>query len=54
MSQLLDYRIRVYIGTNPTGITKLRPPSYCVIPYQAFEAADFEEDLPTNEIKSAM
>jgi len=33
------------------GIAK---PSYCVIPYQAFEAADFEQDLPRNEIKGTI
>jgi len=43
-----------YIGTIPTGIAKFRPPSYCVIPYQAFEAAGFEQDLPRNEIKSTI
>ena len=36
------------------GIAKLRPPSYCAIPYQAFDAADFEQDLPRNEIKGTM
>ena len=39
---------------KPTGIIKLRPPSSCVIPYQAFEAADFEQDLPRNEIKGTL
>jgi len=34
------------------GIAKLHPPAYCVIPYQAFEAAGFEQDLPRNEIKA--
>jgi len=28
-----------------TEIAKLRPPSYCVIPYQAFEAAGFEQEI---------
>jgi len=41
------------MGMNPTGISKLRPPFYCVVPYQAFEAA-FEQDLPRNEIKGMM
>jgi len=36
------------------GITKLRPPPDCVIPYQAFEAAGFEQDLSRNEIKGTM
>jgi len=36
------------------GIAKLRPPSYCVMPYQAFEAEGFEQDLPRNEIKDTM
>jgi len=39
---------------KPTGIAKLRGPSYCVILYQAFEAADFEQDLPRNEIKGGL
>ena len=32
---------------NPTGIAKLRPTLYCVMPYQAFEAAGFEQDCET-------
>jgi len=32
------------------GFAKLRSPSYCVIPYQAFEAAGLEEKLTRNEI----
>jgi len=36
------------------GNAKLRPPAYGVIPYQAFEAAGFEQDLPRNEIKGAL
>jgi len=36
------------------GIAKLRPLLYCVIPYQAFEAAGFERDLPKNEMKGTM
>jgi len=36
------------------GIAKLRPPSNGVVPYQAFEAAGFEQGLPRNEIKSTM
>jgi len=39
---------------NPIGIAKLRPPSNCVLPYQAFEAAGFEHDLPRNEIKGRL
>jgi len=35
---------------NPSGIAKLHPPPYCVIPYQAFEAAGLEQGLPRNEI----
>ena len=54
MSQLLDYRIRVKIRTNPAGITKPRPPSYCVMPYQSFEAAGFEQDLSGNAIKDRL
>jgi len=33
---------------------KLRPPSYRVIPSQAFEAAGFGQDLPRNEIKGTL
>ena len=54
MSQQLDYRIHVKIGTNPTGVAKLCPPLCCVIPYQAIKAAGFEQDLPRNEIKGTM
>ena len=36
------------------GIVKLHPPSYYAIPYQAFEAAGFEQDLLRNEIKGTM
>ena len=35
-------------------IAKLRPPSDCVMSYQAFEAAGFEQDLPRNETKGTM
>ena len=42
------------MGTNLPRIAKLRSPSYCVIPYQAFEAAGFEQDLPINEIKGTI
>jgi len=36
------------------GIAKLQPPLYVVMPYQAFEAAGFEQDLPRSEIKGTM
>jgi len=39
---------------NPAGIAKLRPLAYCIVPYQAFEAAGFGQDLPRNEIKDTM
>jgi len=35
-------------------IAKLSPPSYCIMPYQAFEAAGFEQDLPRNDIKGTL
>jgi len=37
-----------------SGMARHRPPSYCVIPDQALEAASFEQDLPRNEIKGTM
>jgi len=37
-----------------TGIAKLCPPSYCATPYQAFEAAVFEQDIPRNDIKGTL
>jgi len=54
MIQQLDYRIRVSIETNPTGMANLRPTSYCVIPYQTIEAAGFQQDVPKNEIKDTL
>ena len=47
-------RIRVKIGTKPIEIAKLRPPSYRVIPYQAFKAAGFEQTLPRSGIKGRL
>jgi len=35
------------------GITELRPPLYCVMPHQAFEAAGFEQEQ-RNEIKGTL
>ena len=49
MSQQLEYRTRVEIGTNSTGITMLRLPSY-----QAFEGAGFDQGLLRNAIKGTM
>jgi len=48
------FNIHVYIGTKPTGIAKLHPPSYWFISYQAFEPAGFEQDLPRNETKGTV
>jgi len=39
---------------EPDGIAKLRLPSYSVILYQAFEAAGYEQDLSSNEIKGTI
>jgi len=37
------------------GIAKLRPPPlFCVMAYQAVEAAGFEQDLPRYEIMGTM
>ena len=48
---LLDYWIRIEIGAKWMAVAKLRPPSYCIMPYQAFETTGFEHDLLRNEIK---
>ena len=40
-----------YLDMDETyGVAKLRPPLNCVVPYQAFEAAGFGQDLPRHDI----
>jgi len=53
-SYQLNYRICVETGTKLTGIAKLCPSSYCVTPYQAFEAEGSEQDLSRNKVKGTL
>jgi len=51
VSQQFGYRLRLEIGSKPTIIIKLCPPSDWLIPCHAFEAVSLEQDLVRNEIK---